>query len=107
MVNEKNVEKRAALISVLVSHDVLNQIGTLRGEETKMSKVDGRPATCRLYDLKVGEFNARCIQVEDHTRHEEYYHFVPDEPATQTVAGAIAWMFGKEEKDMVLLKQES
>jgi hypothetical protein len=108
IMTEKNVEVRAALIAELMSSEVLTAMGAmLIGEETRPSKVDGRPTTCRLYDLTIGAAAMRCIQVEDHTRHEMYYHFVPKEDATATVLGAIAWMFRKEEKDMQLLKRES
>lgn len=103
IMDNDNVEIRAALMHHLMNDEMLGKIGKLIDEEHTKSFVDSKPMVYKLYDV---DFNPPCriLRLENHTDHDLYYHFVPKEDQTATAVGALAWMEHKTTDEYKNLK---
>jgi len=97
-----NAEQRAVLIEhygyeyILADPSIQPKV---RDKYDGESKSTHKPVHYELVDFKIDNLNVRVVRVEDHTTHKVTTLGVPVSKETETCMGAIAWTFGKTEKE--------
>lgn len=66
---------------------------------TTKSVINGNIAVCKLYQFDLDGRMLRFVEVQDHSTGKKTVLGVPIEKGTETAKGAVAWTFGKKEKD--------